>query len=70
MAEAAGFNIPIERPKNKENRWTLIQKKREMGLVRDMLMTKEKEIERLAEYATMREDGLTCSESMLEEDTK
>jgi hypothetical protein len=23
-AEAAGFNIPIERPKNRENRWTLI----------------------------------------------
>jgi hypothetical protein len=41
-----------------------------MGLVRDMLETKQKEIERLAEYATMREDGLTCSESMLEEDTK
>jgi len=33
VAEAAGFTIPIERPKNRENRWNLIQKKREIGLV-------------------------------------
>lgn len=33
VAEAAGFNIPIERPKNRENRYDLIQKKREMFLV-------------------------------------
>lgn len=33
MAEASGFNIPIERPKNKENRYKLIDKKREMFLV-------------------------------------
>ena len=69
MAEAAGFTIPIERPKNKENRWVLIDKKREIGLVQMMLETKQKEIERLAENATMREDGLTCSENMLETDT-
>ena len=31
---------------------------------------KQEEIERLAEHATMREDGLTCSENMLETDTK
>lgn len=35
-----------------------------------MLETKEKEIDRLADHATMREDGLTCSENMLETDTK
>ena len=35
-----------------------------------MLETKQEEIERLAEHATMREDGLTCSENMLESDTK
>jgi len=35
-----------------------------------MLETKQQEIERLAEHATMREDGLTCSENMLETDTK
>lgn len=35
-----------------------------------MLETKQEEIERLAEHATMREDGLTCSENMLETDTK
>lgn len=34
-----------------------------------MLETKQTEIERLAEHATMREDGLTCSENMLETDT-
>ncbi len=35
-----------------------------------MLETKQEEIERLAEHATMHEDGLTCSENMLETDTK
>ena len=70
MAEASGFTIPIERPKNRENRWKLIDKKREMFLVQQMLETKQEEIERLAEHATMREDGLTCSENMLETDTK
>ena len=35
-----------------------------------MLETKRDEIERLTEHATMREDGLTCSENMLETDTK
>ena len=69
VAEAAGFTIPIERPKNRENRWNLIQKKREIGLVQQMLETKQAEIERLAEHATMQEDGLTCSENMLETDT-
>lgn len=34
-----------------------------------MLEVKQTEIERLAEMATMREDGLTCSENMLETDT-
>lgn len=69
VAEAAGFTIPIERPKNRENRWQLIEKKREIGLVQQMLEVKQTEIERLAEMATMREDGLTCSENMLETDT-
>jgi len=41
-----------------------------MFLVQQMLETKQEEIERLAEFATMREDGLTCSENMLETDTK
>ena len=68
--EGANFNIPIERPKNHDSRWTLIQKKREMGLVRMMLETKQQEIERLAEENNMKEDGLRCSETMLEEDTK
>ena len=41
-----------------------------MGLVRIMLETKQHEIERLAEEANLQEDGLRCSEAMLEEDTK
>ena len=41
-----------------------------MFLVQQMLETKRDEIERLTEHATMREDGLTCSETMLETDTK
>ena len=41
-----------------------------MGLVRMMLETKQQEIERLAEEANLQEDGLRCSEAMLEEDTK
>lgn len=47
----------------------MIEKKREIGLVQQMLEVKQTEIERLAEMATMREDGLTCSENMLETDT-
>lgn len=69
-SEGANFNIPIERPKKKVSRHVLIQSKREMGLVRDMLETKQKEIERLAEFANMQEDGIKCSRTMLEEDTK
>ena len=41
-----------------------------MALVQDMLRTKQKEIENCARYMSMQEDGLTCSETMLEEDTK
>lgn len=33
VAEAAGFNVPVDRQKNRENRYTLIEKKREMFLV-------------------------------------
>ncbi|MFS8159530.1 MAG: hypothetical protein ACMG6E_04825 [Candidatus Roizmanbacteria bacterium] len=44
VAEAAGFTIPIERPKNRENRYKLIEKKREMFLVSQMLETKQEEI--------------------------
>lgn len=70
VAEAAGFTIPIERPKNRQDRWTLIEKKREMFHVQQMLETKQEEIERLADRAEMRADGITCSENMLVSDTK
>lgn len=33
QAQADGFNVPVERSKNRENRWELIKKKREMFLV-------------------------------------
>ena len=54
VAEAAGFNVPVERPKNRENRYQLIDKKREMFLVQMMLETKDREIERLANVNEMR----------------
>ena len=70
VAEAAGFNVPVERPKNRENRWDLIKKKREMFLVQMLLEKKDKEIERLANFNEMRQLGLVCSEQMLEKDTQ
>lgn len=70
VAEAAGFNVPVERPKNRENRYQLIDKKREMFLVQMMLETKDGEIGRLANVNEMRQIGLLCSEEMLEADTK
>ena len=70
IAEAAGFNVPVERPKNRENRWDLIKKKREMFLVQMLLDKKDKEIERLANFNEMRQLGLVCSEQMLEKDTQ
>ena len=54
IAEAAGYNVPVERPKNRENRWDLIKKKREMFLVQMLLEKKDKEIERLANFNEMR----------------
>ena len=70
VAEAAGFQVPVERPKNRENRYQMIDKKREMFLVQMMLETKDKEIERLANVNEMRQIGLLCSEEMLEADTR
>lgn len=69
VAEAAGFSVPVERPKNRENRWDLIKKKREMFLVQMLLEKKDKEIERLANFNEMRQLGLACSQQMLEKDT-
>lgn len=70
VAEAAGFNVPVERPKNRENRWDLIKKKREMFLVQMLLEKKDKEIDRLANFNEMRQVGLECSQEMLEKDTQ
>lgn len=70
VAEAAGFNVPVERAKNRDNRWDLIQKKREMFLVQMMLDTKDKEIRRLLNVNKNRQKGLILSEQMLEQDTQ
>ena len=70
VAEAAGFNVPVERQKNRENRYQLIEKKREMFLVQQMLSLKDKEIERLANHNEMRNIGLLSSQKMLETDTR
>ena len=70
VAEAAGFNVPVDRPKNRENRWDLIEKKREMFKVQMLLEKKDKEIERLSNFNEMRQLGLDCSATMLEKDTQ
>ena len=70
MADAAGFNVPVERPKNRENRWKLIEKKREMFLVEMMLRIKNSKIEDLMTENEMKQIGLICSEQMLQEDTR
>lgn len=69
MAEAAGYTVPIERPKNRENRYKFIEKKREMRQVQQMLVTKQQEIKRLDELTKLKDDGLHCAETMLETDT-
>jgi hypothetical protein len=70
VAEAASAAIPHERAKNKENRFKVVEKKREMFLVQMMLDIKKKEIQKLEEYALLREDGLNYSEKMLDKDLK
>lgn len=70
LADAAGFNVPVERPKNRENRWKLIEKKREMALVEEMLRIKNSKIEELMTENEMKQIGLICSEQMLQEDTR
>ena len=62
LADAAGFNVPVERPKNRENRWKLIEKKREMFLVEMMLRIKNSKIEELMTTNEMKQIGLICSE--------
>ncbi|MBM3456519.1 MAG: DUF4200 domain-containing protein [Bacteroidetes bacterium] len=53
-----------------ENRYKLIEKKREMFLVQQMLQTKDEEMERLADHNDQRQTGLHCAALMLETDTK
>lgn len=62
VAEASGFNVPVDRQKNQENRYTLIEKKREMFLVQRMLQIKDEEIEILLQKGTMRRQGLLSAQ--------
>ncbi len=58
QADAAGFTIPVERPRNKENRWKMIEKKRDMSLLTMMINTKRHETLNLENYTVMRKEGL------------
>lgn len=62
--------MPVDRQKNRENRYTLIEKKREMFLVAQMLSIKDVEISKLQDHSNMRRLGLISSQQMLEQDTK
>ena len=48
----------------------MIEKKREMKFIQQMINEKKKECTRLEEYNRMRKDGLTLSENMLSEDIR
>jgi hypothetical protein len=78
LSEAAGFtsssaeqsNIPVERPRNKENRWKLIEKKREMDLIKEMIKTKRAETNKIEYYEKKRIEALDESEKFLSQDIK
>ena len=50
-----------------DDRFTLVEKKRDMFLMKMMMDIKNNDIQKLEEYARLREDGLECSHKMLEE---
>ena len=70
LSEAAGFTIPVERPRNKENRWKLIEKKREMDLIKEMIKTKRAETNKIEYYEKKRIEALDESEKFLSQDIK
>lgn len=70
LSEANGFTIPVERPRNKENRWKLIEKKREMDLIKEMIATKREETNKLESYEKKRDEALDESEKFLSQDIK
>lgn len=62
------FQSGLESKKKKENRYKLIERKREMFLVVQMLSIKQKEIATLEEYQKLRDEGLKFSEQLLHTD--
>ena len=70
QAETAGFTIPVERPRNKENRWKMIEKKRDMFLIKMLIGHKEQMSNQLENWSTLRDDGLKLSEKMLADDIR
>lgn len=70
ISQAAEFTIPVERPRNKENRWKLIEKKREMDLIKEMIATKRKETEKIEALEKKRIEALDESEKFLSDDIK
>lgn len=61
--------VSLPRRQEKESTTEFVSKKREMFLVQMSLDTKREEIRKLEEKAQMKEEALTRSEQMLEEDT-
>ncbi len=70
MAIDEGFTIPVERPRNKENRWKLIEKKREMDLIHEMIQTKRIETGKIEYLEKKRQEALEESEKFLSQDIK
>mmetsp|Transcript_36845 Transcript_36845/g.36474 ORF Transcript_36845/g.36474 Transcript_36845/m.36474 type:complete len:326 (+) Transcript_36845:315-1292(+) len=70
MAIDEGFTIPVERPRNKENRWKLIEKKREMDLIHEMIQTKRIETSKIEYLEKKRQEALEESEKFLSQDIK
>jgi uncharacterized phage infection (PIP) family protein YhgE len=70
MSQAAEFTIPVERPRNKENRWKLIEKKREMDIIKEMIVTKREETNSIEYLEKKRQEALEESEKFLSQDIK
>lgn len=70
MSQAAEFTIPVERPRNKQNRWKLIEKKREMDLIQEIIKTKRSETNKIEYLEKKRQEALEESEKFLSQDIK
>lgn len=70
MNKTTEFSIPVERPKNKENRWVLISKKRELDFMKEMIKTKRSETNKIESYTAKRNEALNESEKFLAQDIK